>query len=125
MKKKKETSSFNLKIEKFLEVNPEEIKLKFAFDHLRNYGIAAMVMFAGFYLFRNGASNIDFIPYSNIIFGIFLLIIGFLLFSLNLIQMIIVFAKHKSKMLPYLVTSVFSVLAASELLWALVKDKLK
>lgn len=102
-----------------LHVDEKDLRLKFFFDHFRNYGIAATVMIAGFYLISNG-SVICPIPGAGLVFGILLFSSGFLLMILNLLHPIWAMAQFKVKMLPYMVISIVFFLSASELTWVII-----
>lgn len=67
-KEKSQTEGF---LSQLIGVKPEDVTLKFVFDNIKNYGIAATVMDAGFYLFQHGAQVNNF-PGAGIVFGILL-----------------------------------------------------
>ncbi|MDC4794092.1 hypothetical protein NQ839_18020, partial [Acinetobacter baumannii] len=66
-----------------LEYDPKKVDLKFIFDHVRNYGIAATVMLLGIYLAKHPETSITFIPSFDILWAVLLICIGFLLNILN------------------------------------------
>ncbi len=105
-----------------LYFDPKKVDLKFIFDHVRNYGIAATVMVTGVYLAKNPVtsssfvpSNISsnfvhhtansFIPNFDIIIAAFLICFGFALNVLNLLQAVLVLAKLKMNMMIYFLFS--------------------
>jgi ABC-type multidrug transport system fused ATPase/permease subunit len=120
MKERKDNKADNI-IKHLLYIEEKDLRLKFIFDHVRNYGISASVMVAGFYLFANGAVVNDF-PGAGIVFGSLLLFSGFLLMVFNLMQPIWAMVQYKLKMLPYMISSIVLFLAASELVWIFVKQ---
>lgn len=117
-KEKSKAEQFLLQL---IDVKPEDITLKFIFDNIRNYGIAATVMVAGFYLARHGAQVNPF-PGSGIVFGILLVLTGFAMHTLNLTQAIWALIKLKMRVVPYFVLSMTMFLGTSELLWVLIKQ---
>ncbi|MGX5174279.1 hypothetical protein ACUR5C_09690 [Aliikangiella sp. IMCC44653] len=120
MKESKDNRTDNF-IKHLLHIEEKDLCLKFIFDHVRNYGISASVMVAGFYLFANGAVVNNF-PGAGIVFGSLLLLLGFLLMVFNLIQPIWAMVQYKVKMLPYMISSIVLFLAASELVWVFIKQ---
>lgn len=115
---KSKAESFLLRL---IDVKPEDVTLKFTFDNIRNYGIAATVMVAGFYLAQHGAQVNNF-PGAGIVFGILLVVAGLGLYALNLCQAIWALVKLKMHVLPYFVLSTAMFLGTSELLWVLIKQ---
>ncbi|MEJ7882923.1 hypothetical protein WKH38_12670 [Acinetobacter baumannii] len=85
----------DLILKQLLEVDPNKIDLKFIFDHVRNYGIAATVMIAGFYLAKHPQESITLLPSFDIFWAIFLIILGLILSIFNLIQAIWIMTKLK------------------------------
>jgi hypothetical protein len=106
-------------LEHLLAVEPAEIRLKWVFDHVTNYGVAAVVMITGFYLFKHG-STVDPLPCAGIVFGSLLIILGLVLSVLNIVQPIYAMAKQKIPMVPYMIVSIIIFLAASEFVWVTV-----
>lgn len=104
-----------------IDVKPEDVTLKFIFDNIRNYGIAATVMVAGFYLVQHGAQVNNF-PGAGIVFGVPLVLTGFVLHALNLFQAIWALVKLKMRVVPYFVLSIAMFFGTSELLWVLIKQ---
>lgn len=117
-------SEEKLQAERFLlqliDVKPEDVTLKFIFDNIRNYGIAATVMVAGFYLAQHGAQVNNFLG-AGIVFGVLLVVVGFSLYALNLCQAIWALVKLKVRVVPYFILSMVMFLGTSELLWVLIK----
>ncbi len=103
-------------LEHLLAIEPAEIRLKWVFDHVTNYGVAAIVMITGFYLFKHG-SAVDPLPCAGVVFGSLLLIFGLLLMVLNIAQPVYAMAKQKVPMAPYMIISIIIFLAASEFVW--------
>ncbi|HFD2142370.1 hypothetical protein ACT4X4_17725 [Acinetobacter baumannii] len=85
----------DLILKQLLEVDPNKIDLKFIFDHVRNYGIAATVMIAGFYLAKHPQESITLLPSFDIFWAIFLIILGLILSIFNLTQAIWIMTKLK------------------------------
>lgn len=113
-------SKFDEALKHLLALEPHEIRLKWVFDHVRNYALAATVMIAGSYLFKHGAVVSSW-PGAGHVFGILLFLSGFLLFVLNMVQPIWAMAKHKIRMLPYMIVSFIIFFGASELVWVAIK----
>ena len=113
-------SKFDEALKHLLSLEPNEIRLKWVFDHVRNYALAAAVMVAGFYLFKHGATVSSW-PGAGYVFGTLLLLSGFLLFALNMVQPIWAMAKLKVPILPYMVVRFIIFLGASELFWVMIK----
>jgi hypothetical protein len=116
----KRKSKIDLYLEHLLHVDEKDLRLKFIFDHVRNYGIAASVMAAGFFLIKHGPSVSDLLG-SGVVFGTMLLISGFLLLVFNIIQPVWVMVIQKVNMIPYMIISIILFLGASEFFWILVK----
>jgi uncharacterized membrane protein YesL len=119
--KEKKVSKFDNMFKHVLHLDEKDLRLKFFFDHVRNYGIAATVIVAGFYLIANG-SIVSNIPGAGVIFGTLLLLSGFLLMVFNLLHPIWAMVQFKVKMLPYMVISIILFLSASELTWVIIKQ---
>ncbi|EHU1489675.1 hypothetical protein A1Z75_RS05085 [Acinetobacter baumannii] len=85
----------DLILKQLLEVDPNKIDLKFIFDHVRNYGIAATVMIAGFYLAKHPQESITLLPSFDIFWAIFLIVLGLILSIFNLTQAIWIMTKLK------------------------------
>lgn len=113
-------SKFDEAFKHLLALEPNEIRLKWVFDHVRNYALAATVMIAGFYLFKHGAVVSPW-PGAGYVFGTLLLLSGFILLVLNMVQPIWAMAKHKIRMLPYMIVSLIILLGASEFFWVIFK----
>lgn len=105
-----------------LEVDPQKIDLKFIFDHIRNYGIAATVMIAGAFLARHPEASTGLIPSFDPFWSIFLIFIGFLLNILNLVQAIWILTKLKLHILVYVVFSILLFMATSTLFVTYIKQ---
>ncbi|NVK37962.1 MAG: hypothetical protein HWE18_08565 [Gammaproteobacteria bacterium] len=120
MKERKDSRADDF-IKHLLHIEEKDLRLKFIFDHVRNYRISASVMIAGFYLFAYRAVVNNFTG-SGIVFGSLLLLFGFLLMVFNLIQPIWAMVQYKVKMLSYMISSIVLFLAASELVWVFIKQ---
>lgn len=116
-------SKFDDALKHLLLLEPSEIRLKWVFDHVRNYALASAVMVAGFYLFKHGAVVSSW-PGAGYVFGTLLLLTGFFLLILNMVQPIWAMAKHKVRMLPYMIVSLIIFFGASELVWVTIKRTL-
>lgn len=116
-------SKFDDALKHLLALEPNDIRLKWVFDHVRNYALAATVLVAGFYLFKNGAI-VSQLPGAGVVFGSIFLAIGFLLLILNLVQPIWAMAQQKVRMIPYMVISLIIFLGASEFIWVFIKRSL-
>jgi hypothetical protein len=108
-------------LRQLIDVKPEDVTLKFTFDSIKNYGAAATVIVAGFYLAQHG-SQVNNFPGAGIVFGIVLIVAGFSLYALNLCQAIWVLVKLKMHLAPYFILSMVMFLGTSELLWVLIKQ---
>lgn len=124
MTEEKEKSQAERFLLQLIDVKPEDVSLKFIFDNIRNYGIAATVMVAGFYLVQHGAQVNNF-PGAGIVFGILFVLAGFSLHALNLCQAIWALVKLKMRVVPYFILSMAMFLGTSELLWVLVKQYMR
>lgn len=116
-----EQSKANKFLLQLIDVKPEEVTLKFFFDNIRNYGIAATVMVAGFYLFRHGA-QVNSFPGSGIVFGFVLVLTGLVAYILNFTQAVWALVKLKMRIVPYSIFSMAMFFGTSELLWVYVKQ---
>lgn len=111
---------FEEALKHLLQLDPHEIRLKWVFDHVRNYALAATVMIAGVYLFKHGAVSSS-LPGAGYVFGTLLLLSGFLLLILNIVQPIWAMANLKVRMLPYMIFSLIIFFGASEFVWVAIK----
>ncbi|ENU4057335.1 TPA: hypothetical protein PPD39_003728 [Acinetobacter baumannii] len=82
-------------LKKLIDMNPEDINLKYIFDHIRNYGIASTMMIAGLYLWKHPESAFGMILIFSEIWSLLLILLGLFLNVLNLTQVIWVLAKVK------------------------------
>jgi hypothetical protein len=121
MSEEKEKSPSERFLLQLIDVKPEDVTLKFIFDNIRNYGIAATVIVAGFYLAQHGA-QVNHFPGAGIVFGVLLIVTGFSLHALNLCQAIWALVKLKMRVVPYSILSIAMFLGTSELLWVLIKQ---
>lgn len=73
---------------KFLLVEKKEVNLKFVFDHLRNYGIAAVLFYTGASIFNNGSLStfLQSINGAGATIGVVVMLSAFLLAVLNFVQ---------------------------------------
>ena len=102
-------------------VKPEDITLKFVFDNIKNYAIAASVIAAGVYLFLHGAQVNNF-PGAGILFGTLLGVTGIGLHVLNFCQAIVAILKLKVSVVPYIILSSAMFFGSLELLSVLIKQ---
>ncbi|WP_426453930.1 hypothetical protein ACPF64_13725 [Acinetobacter sp. KB005] len=105
-----------------LEYDPQKVDLKFIFDHVRNYGIAATVMLLGIYLAKHPETSITLIPSFDILWAILLICIGFLLNILNLVQAILILAKLKLNIVIYFVFSFLLFFITSKLFFTSIRQ---
>jgi hypothetical protein len=105
-----------------LEYDPKKVDLKFIFDHVRNYGIAATVMLLGIYLAKHPETSITLIPSFDIFWAILLICIGFLLNILNLVQAILILAKLKLNIVIYFVFSFLLFFITSKLFFTSIRQ---
>jgi len=105
-----------------LEYDPKKVDLKFIFDHVRNYGIAATVMLLGIYLAKHPETSITLIPSFDILWAILLICIGFLLNILNLVQAILILAKLKLNIVIYFVFSFLLFFITSKLFFTSIRQ---
>lgn len=82
-------------LKKLIDMNPEDINLKYIFDHIRNYGIASTMMIAGLYLWKHPESAFGIILIFSEFWSLSLILLGLFLNVLNLTQIIWVLAKVK------------------------------
>jgi len=108
-------------LHRLIDVQPKDVTLKFVFDNIKNYGIAASIMVAGFYLVEHG-SQLNRFPGAGITFGTLLLLTGLSLQALNLCQAIWALVKMKMRIIPYFILSAIMFLGTSELLWVLIQQ---
>lgn len=80
-------------LKKLIDMDPEDIGLKYIFDHIRNYGIASTMMIAGLYLWKHPESAFGVILSFSGFWS--LILIGLFLNILNLTQIIWVLGKVK------------------------------
>lgn len=99
-----------MNLEQLLAVKKEDINLKFIFDHIRNYGLAAGVTHAGVYISIIDGSGFNLIL--NCFLFISLFLIGFFLFILNLSHSIISFLALGIGNLAYYISGLFAVIVA-------------
>ncbi|ENV51422.1 MULTISPECIES: hypothetical protein [Acinetobacter] len=112
----------DLILKQLLEVDPSKIDLKFIFDHVRNYGIAATVMIAGFYLAKHPQESMTLLPSFDIFWAIFLMILGLVLSIFNLTQAIWIVAKLKLPMFLYFLFSFILFFGTTKLFWTYTKQ---
>lgn len=118
-KEKSQDDNFLLQL---INIKPEDVTLKFIFDNIRNYGIAATVMVAGLYLFKNGAELINYFPDAGKVLGVILVATGFSLHVFNFCQAIWALVKLKMRVVPYFILSTVMFFGASGLLWAFIQQ---
>ncbi|BEV72624.1 hypothetical protein THUN1379_21060 [Paludibacterium sp. THUN1379] len=106
-----------------IDIKPEDVTLKFIFDNIRNYGIAATVVVAGYYLAQHGAQVSHFTG-AGIVFGTLLIVSGISLYAINLCQAFWALVKLKIRYVPYSVFSMTIFLGTSELIWVLIKQNM-
>ncbi|OOH78698.1 hypothetical protein BOW65_18450 [Pseudomonas koreensis] len=101
-------------LEQFINVKKTDITLKFFFDHLRNYTIAAAILVAGIYLLKNG-SSISIAPYIGNITGSTLILIGIISYALNFAQGIFAYLNLSPSNFFYAVVSTLILLTSIDL----------
>ncbi|MEZ9156984.1 hypothetical protein [Vibrio sp. J383] len=113
MVKKFEPSNFP----KFIRIEGKDVNLKFVFDNIRNIGIAALLFTIGVSVAKGEPLNsLSFVPYSEVVLGIMIAILGFILMILNLVQGILaVLATEKFNIVLYSIISVFLQIAVGEI----------
>lgn len=95
-------------MDNFIKVELKDINLKFVFDNLRNYGIAAIFFYTGALIFKNGASStlLDF-PYAGGTVGTIVMVTALILAVLNFIQGILAILKVKKlSLIPYFIITI-------------------
>lgn len=102
---------------KFIRVEGKDVNLKFVFDNIRNIGIAALLFAIGVAVAKGEPLNsLSFMPYSEVVLGIVIAIIGFVLMILNLVQGILaVLATEKFNIVLYSLVSIFLQIAVGEI----------
>ena len=110
-------------MEKFVNeitsVERKDIGLKFFFENIQNYIVAATVMASGFYIFKNGSTN--HIPYIGNISGIVLVLFGFTLYMLNFMHGVRATITFKLNMALYLAINLIIFVSFTDFLWSLIK----
>ena len=110
-------------LHRLVDVKKEDITLKFIFDHIRNYGIAASVMVAGFYLHQHGSTiNLTQFPGASTVFGISFILLGLTLLAFNLSQAIWALIRLEIPKIPYFIFSSLMFFGAINLVWVLVQQ---
>ncbi len=90
-------------MDNFIKIEQKDFNLKFVFDNLRNYGIAAALFYSGIVIFNNGASStlLSF-SYGGEIAGSILMLFALILATANFVQAILGFQKaYKWRVIPY------------------------
>jgi len=120
-KKVFQKSKFDKFIDFIIFVEKKDLRLKFFFDNIRNYGLVAVLFIAGKFLYHTDKIEI-FTEYGNKFFAIILILYGFILFILNAIQPIYILVKYKKdfnlNMLSYLMLSTLILLSAYALIFS-------
>ncbi|MBF6647750.1 hypothetical protein [Methylobacter sp. BlB1] len=88
----------------FFRVYPKDVNLKFVFDNLRNYGIAAFLFYTGILILKNGTSStlLSFPYAAGITSGIVMasaLVLAVLNFLQGIVAMVVV---RPWRMIPYI-----------------------
>lgn len=86
---------------------PKDVNLKFVFDNLRNYGIAAVLFYTGILIFKNGTSStlLSF-PYAAGATGSIVMASAFLIAVLNFLQGIVAMLVVRPwRMVPYIIVA--------------------
>jgi hypothetical protein len=74
----------------FFRVYPKDVNLKFVFDNLRNYGIAAVLFYTGILILKNGTTGtLLAFPYAAGITGGIVMLSAFVLAVLNFMHGIV------------------------------------
>lgn len=89
-------------LKKLIDMDPEDISLKYIFDHIRNYGIASTMMIAGLYLWKHPESAFGIILSFSDFWSLLLILFGLFLNILNLIQIVWVLGKVKMPLGMYI-----------------------
>lgn len=113
----KEKTQAGISLPKFIGVRPEDVTLKFIFDNIRNYGIAATVIIVGLYLCKYEAQAI-FFPCADAVLGILFIVAGIVLHGLNLCQGILVLLKANLRFFAFFILGIIIGLGTSGLLVA-------
>lgn len=83
-------------IEYIIDVKKEELKLKFFFDNLRNYGISVVTVLSGLFIIKSNEVLL-LNSYVDKTIGCFIILYGTLLGLLNIIQPIIILVNHSKE----------------------------
>lgn len=83
-------------IEYIIDVKKEELKLKFFFDNLRNYGISVVTILSGLFIIKSNEVLL-LNSYVDKTTGCFIILYGALLGLLNIIQPIIILVNHSKE----------------------------
>ena len=109
--------SINNLFDHFFHLDKTEIRLKFLFDHIRNYIISATVMAVGFYILHHAPEGSTSILSRELSSGI-MIVLGLLTMSLNPMHPVWVMAKQDVGMIPYILISIFIFLTGINLFWS-------
>jgi len=121
----KEKVFHKTKLDKFVDfiifVEKKDLRLKFFFDNIRNYGLVAILFVAGKFLYHTDKIEI-LTGWGNTFFAFILIAYGFVLFILNAIQPIYILVKFKKdfnlNMLSYLMLSTLILLSGYALFFS-------
>lgn len=83
-------------IEYIIDVKKEELKLKFFFDNLRNYGTSVVTVLSGLFIIKSNEVLL-LNSYVDKTIGCFIILYGTLLGLLNIIQPIIILVNHSKE----------------------------
>ncbi len=124
--KLKSRSKFQAFFDFVLDVKKEDLRLKFFFDNIRNYGLVAVLWIAAKYLFYT-KQFVIFSTLGNQIFASILIIYGFLLFVFNAVHPIAILVKFKNDFgitkVSYVILSTITFLSAYSLFFSILFSK--
>ncbi|UCZ56252.1 hypothetical protein LGV61_11045 [Desulfurispirillum indicum] len=110
-------------LEYILYVEVDDLRLKWLFDHVRNYGLAAAVVAAGVFTFQQETDLVLRVFMGKII-GIVLMLTGLMLLAFNFLQPILIMVRLKIRGVPYYAVYFVLYFSALKFTWALVSSYL-
>lgn len=101
----------------FIRVLPKDVNLNFIFDNLRNIEISALVFAFGVLIFNGDpVRSLSIIPFSQVVLGTVIVLFGFALMALNLVQGILsILTIRKVNLIVYITTAFLLHAAIAEL----------
>jgi len=91
----------SLSLDKLVKISGDDLNLKFLFDHVRNYGIAAAVVAVGMGLLTEKIPYTSTWPMIDKPIAIMLMLVGLVLCVFNIMQNILIVAKIKPNSFSY------------------------